>query len=284
MNLFDSLVTEALLSQPEFSDLKIVVEKELLHHDILRILSDYDFLKDLTFIGGTALRVCYNSSRLSEDLDFTGGFDFSRDKFSSMAKHLTEELYEKYRLEVTIKEPVKDIKNVDTWKVKVETRPGKRNLPAQRINIDICALPSYDIQSAALLNFYGVDMGTEGLILQVQSKEEIFIDKLLAFALRPNRIKNRDLWDIVWLHQQSLSPDFELIERKLKDRNIKKKDFVSKFDSRLIELQDNPKMFEDLKKEMMRFLPITKINQTIEKKEYWDFLILLMKDLKEKIS
>jgi predicted nucleotidyltransferase component of viral defense system len=49
------------------------VEKELLHHDILREMSMAGLLKNLTFIGGTCLRACYGSSRLSEDLDFTGG-------------------------------------------------------------------------------------------------------------------------------------------------------------------------------------------------------------------
>ena len=62
----------------------MVVEKELLHHDILRILSKTDLLKNLTFIGGTCLRLCYGGVRLSEDLDFTGGLDFSRSDLSSV--------------------------------------------------------------------------------------------------------------------------------------------------------------------------------------------------------
>jgi len=43
-----------------------------------------------------------------------------------------------------------------------------------------------------LFNPYGVDMGTSGLLLQAQSREEIFVDKLGAFVLRPNRINSRD--------------------------------------------------------------------------------------------
>ena len=57
-----------------------------------------------------------------------------------------------------------------------------------------------------LRNHYGVEMGTSGLILQAQSREEILADKIVALALRPNRIKNRDLWDIVWLKQQGIEP------------------------------------------------------------------------------
>ena len=66
-----------------------------------------------------------------------------------------------------------------------------------------------------LLNHYGVDMGTSGLIIQAQSREEIYTDKIIAFAFRPNRIKYRDLWDILWLHGQGLKPRFKLIPDKL---------------------------------------------------------------------
>jgi predicted nucleotidyltransferase component of viral defense system len=48
-----------------------------------------------------------------------------------------------------------------------------------------------------LRNLYGVDLGTSGLILQAQSREEILADKVVALAWRENRIKNRDLWDIL---------------------------------------------------------------------------------------
>jgi predicted nucleotidyltransferase component of viral defense system len=80
-----------------------------------------------------------------------------------------------------------------------------------------------------LLNHYKVDMGTNGLIIQVQSLEEIYADKLVAFALRLNRIKYRDLWDILWLHQKGLIPRFELIPKKLQDRNYKLDDFLDLF-------------------------------------------------------
>ena len=71
MNLFDRLAEEALRSAPDHAPLRTVVEKELLHHDILREMNSAGLLSSLTFIGGTCLRACYGSARLSEDLDFT---------------------------------------------------------------------------------------------------------------------------------------------------------------------------------------------------------------------
>jgi len=283
MNLFDSLVTEALKKQPNLSTLRVVVEKELLHHDILRILSHHNLLADLTFMGGTALRSCYGGIRLSEDLDFTGGHHFSRDSLSIMGDVLTKKLNEKYGLQVIVSEPLKDINNVDTWKVKIETRPQQKHVAAQRINIDICAIPSYEKKPMMLLNPYGVEMGTSGLIIQTQSREEIYADKLLAFALRPNRIKHRDLWDIVWLHQQGIKPSFGLIPHKLQDRALTKAYFVNLFDQRAQTLLDDKHLELEFKKEMRRFLSTQDINETIEQSNLWAFVIYLIGELKDKL-
>lgn len=141
MSLFEKLVDEAIRGLPQFAPLRVVVEKELLHHDILREMSRAGFLRKLTFIGGTCLRACYGSPRLSEDLDFTGGADFSRETLAELGSVLIERLEIKYGLPVTVGEPVREEGNVDTWKLRVVTRPGRRHLPDQRINIDICALP-----------------------------------------------------------------------------------------------------------------------------------------------
>ena len=283
MNLFDKLVTQALNNQPNLTQLKIVVEKELLHHDILRILSQHGLLSRLTFIGGTCLRSCYGGMRLSEDLDFTGGSDFTKASLSIMSNVLIESLKNKYGLSVNVSEPLKDISNVDTWKIKIETRAEQKHIPAQRINIDICKIPSYDKRPMMLLNPYGVDMGTTGLIIQAQSREEIYADKLIAFALRPNRLKYRDLYDIIWLHQQGIKPRITLIPNKLKDRNCSSIHFLSLFKERQQSLVDNSLMLAEFKREMMRFLPIEQFNQIIAQNNLWEFIVHLITDLGKQI-
>ena len=282
MNLFDKLVTEALKNQPDLVPLRVVVEKELLHHDILRVLSDNNLLKNLTFIGGTCLRSCYRGVRLSEDLDFTGGSDFTRDSLAMMGQTLVKNLNNKYGLFVKVTEPIKDKQNVDTWKIAIETRPEQQHLPSQRINIDICAINSYEKRPMMLLNPYGVDVGTSGLIIQAQSREEIYADKLLAFAFRPNRIKYRDLWDIAWLHGQGLKPRFELIPAKTQDRNTTIEYFLKSFNERKNMLKENSKMALEFKQEIQRFLPVNQI-KTLEQDNLWNFTIYLIEDLGDQI-
>jgi predicted nucleotidyltransferase component of viral defense system len=279
MNLFDKLVGEALKNQPTLSSLRMVVEKELLHHDILRALSDNSLLKDLTFIGGTCLRCCYGGIRLSEDLDFTGGANFNRIMLANMGNILKQSLEEKYGLVVTISEPIKDKNNVDTWKIKIETRPHQKDIPAQHINIDICAISSYEKQPMLLLNPYQVDMGTSGLIIQAQSREEIYADKLVAFALRPNRLKYRDLWDIMWLHGLGIKPRLELIPLKIDERHQKLEDFFQAFTERQQSLVQNKKLIEEFKHEMQRFLPFEQATKFLAQDNFWDFIAYLLGDL-----
>ena len=284
MSLFDSLVDEALRNQRELAPLRTVIEKELLHHDILRVLSGAGLLTNLTFIGGTCLRACYGSNRLSEDLDFTGGADFTRDQLATMGEVLVQGLKDKYGLHVDVVAPVRDEGNVDTWKLKVVTRPERRDIPAQRINIDVCAIPSYDRRPLMLRNHYEVEMGTSGLILQAQSCEEIFSDKLVAFALRPNRIKNRDLWDLGWLHQKGIKPSLNLVELKLADHRADTQNYLNAFTARVNSLTTDPKVVKDFQNEMNRFLPNYIVNETVLTHDFWIYLSGLLSSYLHEVS
>lgn len=276
MNLFDQLVKEALRNQQALAPLQAVVEKELLHHDILREMGGAGLLAGLTFMGGTCLRACHGSSRLSEDLDFTGGADFSRDTLSALADVLVDRLRRKYGLHIEVDEPIRETGNVDTWKLKVQTRPAQRDLPAQRINIDICAIPSHAPRPMMLRNVYGIDMGTGGLILQAETREEIFADKLVAFALRPNRLKNRDLWDMAWLHQQGVVLPLALLPLKLADHRCNRLDFLELLNQRSQALQNDPKLHVDFRHEMRRFLPSALVSETVEQFDFWSYLTTFM--------
>ncbi len=72
---FNELV-DSIVIEKDYGANRPVVEKELLHYDILYALSATGLLKHITFQGGTSLRLCYGSNRFSEDLDFAGGRDF----------------------------------------------------------------------------------------------------------------------------------------------------------------------------------------------------------------
>ena len=172
MSLFDQLVDEALKNRRDLAPLRMVVEKELLHPDILRVLSHAGMLAWLTFIGGTS-----------------------------------------------------------------------------------------------------------GLILKAESREEIFADKLVAFALRPNRIKHRDLWDLAWLHQQGVKPHIDLVPVKLSDHRCAEQDFLRLLEERRLSLAAVPEVAIEFRKEMRRFLPADLVAQTVDQADFWTYLTGLIDDL-----
>jgi predicted nucleotidyltransferase component of viral defense system len=275
MSLFDRLVDEALRATPDLAPLRAVVEKELLHHDILREMGAAGMLSRLTFIGGTCLRACHGSPRLSEDLDFAGGTGFSHKSLADLGRILVDRLETKYALKVNVTEPVRDTA-VDTWKLTVVTRPGRRDLPPQKIHIDISAVPGHDRRPMMLRNTYGVDMGTTGLILQTESREEILADKVVALAFRPNRIKNRDLWDIAWLRQRGVELPASLLPIKIADHRRTPVEFASQLRERLADLKTNSATRKAFVAEMQRFLPPRLADETLSRDDFWTYLVDLL--------
>jgi hypothetical protein len=124
-----------------------------------------------------------------------------------------------------------------------------------------------------LRNLYGIDLGTSGLILQAQSREEILADKIIALAFRDNRVKNRDLWDIAWLVQQGVVLPAHLIPLKIQDHHRTDAEFRRLIEERLKALKEQPTMRSDFIAEMRRFLPAATVRGTLENAGYWDFLI-----------
>ncbi|TVQ20229.1 MAG: nucleotidyl transferase AbiEii/AbiGii toxin family protein [Spirochaetaceae bacterium] len=283
MSRFDALVSEALLSRPDLVGLRAAVEKELLHHDILREMGQAGLLRDMVFIGGTCLRLCYGSPRLSEDLDFTTAIDpdVIPGHLSRLARTLEGSLHEKYQLPVEVSDPKHEAGLVRTWKVRITTRPERPDLPAQRIHIDVQALPARDPQPMLPRNPYRVEMGTAGLILSASSLAEILADKLIAIALRSNRIKWRDLWDVAWLVQHDVAVSRSLIEQKAADRGRSLATIAKLVADRVTAAAGDRASFIG---EIERFLPPGELRDAAADPRHWEYLMRLVPTLVRPIS
>lgn len=272
------LINQVLANNPDYVGLENVLEKEVLHHDIMLVLHKEGILQHLTFIGGTSLRLCYNSSRLSEDLDFTAGFDFNPNKFDGLEKRLEEHLQTKYNINVIARKPKSSNFGTSTWKITLEKFPDRKDLPSQKMHIDICALPSFDIEHRPIMDHYHINSPMAGLPIPVQSMAEILADKMIAFAYRERRIKPRDVWDIVWLKQQGIEQRYDLITKKLEARGKENKDFIEKINQHLGLLQKDETTKTDFYNEMSRFLPIEIAKRTLENNNFWSYLVLSVGD------
>ena len=144
--------------------------------------------------------------------------------------------------------------------------------------MDICALPSYDVRPMTLRNLYEVDLGTSGLILRAESREEILADKLIALAFRENRLKNRDLWDIAWLTQRGVELPVDLIPKKVRDHGRTDDEFAGSLSGRIEHLGSEGAR-TDFLKEMRRFLPSATVEETLQQEDHWQWLRGVVVDL-----
>ncbi len=271
-------------ANPEYAAITPVIEKEILHHDIMDVLVKQGVLQQLSFIGGTSLRMCYNSARLSEDLDFNGGHDFKPSDFDGLESEIQHYIQHKYETEVWVSKPNAD-KQSDTssWKISIVKEANRPDLPRQKMHIDVCAIPSFDVEKRTLINHYNIVVPTEGLLVPVQSLQETLADKFIALAYRARRIKPRDIWDIVWIKQRGVALSQVLVTKKLDARQKEKQDFIAALERQLNRLLTDNEVQTDFIMEMSRFIPGQIKARTLDNPDYWHYVKTEVRDLAEQL-
>ncbi len=84
------------------SHMRLVIEKELLHYDIIFALSQAGLLPDLVFQEGACLRLFYGSNRFSEDLNFAGDCNSSSQRLLEIKDAVESHLGSRYGLIVSV--------------------------------------------------------------------------------------------------------------------------------------------------------------------------------------
>ena len=272
---FDALVDRAM-RDPHVARMAPVVRKELLHYDILFSLHRSGILGDLVFQGGTSLRLCYGSGRYSEDLDFVGGREFSSAALKDMKNCLEDYLGARYGLEVMVKEPPAlreepdhAALKVDKWQISIVTSPGRRNLPRQRIKIEVINIPAYTREVLPLKkNHPYLPDGYDDILITVESLDEIMADKLVSLAAS-ERMRHRDIWDLAWLRQQGAFIQPDLVESKIDDYSVSGyPDMVDNIIEKCPSIIDG-ELFQN---QMRRFLPADIYERTLDQDRHREAL------------
>lgn len=221
---FASLVERAM-SAGGHAQMRPVIEKELLHYDILFALDQAALLDQLTFQGGTALRLCYGSPRFSEDLDFVSGCSPDRHRLQAMKSCVADYLGARYGLEVSVREPRELTAppqtrrvGVHRWQIRIVTAPERRDVPKQMIKIEVAEVPAYTrVPQLLRRNYDFLPDGYSDLIILAESLDEIVADKLVSLVDCTSHVRHRDIWDLHWLRQQGAKIDPALIRNKIRD-------------------------------------------------------------------
>nr|WP_221188419.1 nucleotidyl transferase AbiEii/AbiGii toxin family protein [Halomonas cerina] len=265
------------MADPGRQAMRPVIEKELLHFDILFALDREGLLDTLTFQGGTSLRLCHGAPRFSEDLDFVGDRDFKRQDVAHLKECIEDYVSRRYRLDVTVKPPSELRRDptyaeirVDKWQVAVVTSPARPDLPKQRIKLEIANIPAYSREAHSVQVHYPfLPDGYSDLLVITESLDEILADKLISLVNTQRYVRHRDIWDLQWLKQQGATPDLELVKHKIHDYNVQ--DYVGKTHD-MIERLPGIIAGEAFHNEMTRFLPAATLDRTLRNAKFADFL------------
>lgn len=282
-NILNAL-TDRAMQDRQVAHMRAVIQKELLHYDILYCLEQAGLLSGLVFQGGTSLRLCYGADRYSEDLDFAGGQDFSSAKFAMLKERVETHVRGRYGLEVNVKEPKPDKNepgrsgvNVHQWRVSVVTDPGHRDVPMQRIHIEIANVPAYTSEVRKLqANYEFLPDGYADLLVVVESLDEIMADKLLALAASQKRVRHRDIWDLAWLRQRGADVQPELVGRKIADYGVE--GYPALLDS-LIERAPDIIAGKAFRDQMKRFLPEDQYQRSLANPSFERYLTATIGEL-----
>ena len=283
---FDEL-TALAMSGPGRAHMRPVIQKELLHYDILYSLDNAGLLDRLTFQGGTSLRLCHGSPRYSEDLDFVGGEDFSNRKLEPIKDCIERYIGGRYGLEVSVREPqdlrggreYADLK-IDKWQVTVTTDPGHNDIPRQRVKIEVASLNAYSREPRAVqLNYEFLPEGYGDTIVLTESLDEVMADKLVSLVNTTGYVRNRDIWDLRWLKQRGAQPRTEWVRNKVRDYRIDNYE-----DKLALMLERLPEIIQGdvFQREISRFVPLDVAERTIGKSKFKQLLTVEVSDLLER--
>jgi predicted nucleotidyltransferase component of viral defense system len=249
--------------------------KEAIHLHLLSAMSDAGILRHAVFQGGTALRLCYNGERYSEDLDFVcgkSGSYFSDVEFKELIETALETTKKTLSRDfgiasdrISLKKPehpdlVKQTPvTVAAWQIIVPVEATPR-APKSRIKIEFANVPAYETKPVPVRATPGL-VQVQDIILIAETPNEIMADKAVALTAR-EALKYRDVWD-VWYLQNKLgaSADRDVVHKKLADYGTI--DPAAKAEKRLAELSKEATARAFLG-EMKRFLPsrrVTEISQ-----------------------
>lgn len=280
---FDALV-ELAVGQGGTNSMRPVIEKELLHYDILYALDEARLLDNLVFQGGTSLRLCRDSNRYSEDLDFAGGRDFSSKMLVEMKEVIERYIGNRYGLEVTVKEPnslKKDPKyaelKIDKWQIAVVTSPEQKHLAKQKIKLEVANIPAYTKEPLPLgRNYDFLPDGYSSTLVYTESLDEVMADKIISLPATQKYVRHRDVWDLVFLQRKGAKLDLDLVNKKIEDYKIE--GFLEMLDSRINSLKEI--VYGDaFSKEMERFLAQDVFDATLATDKFKAYMLATLTNI-----
>lgn len=183
--------------------------KEYLQYKILNIIFNSSYAGKLAFLGGTALRIIYGSTRFSEDLDFDN-FNLSGEEFADLGDIIQKDLaLEGFETEVNT--VTRNAYRIRIRIPKLLFDLGLSAMSTHKIFIQVDTAPHnfQYIPEKPLLNKFDV-------FTQINAvPKDLLLSQKICASVNRKRIMGRDFFDIVFLHGIGAKPDFVYLKKNI---------------------------------------------------------------------
>ncbi len=202
------------------------VLREYLQYKILEIIYKTDYGRKMSFLGGTAIRICYDGFRFSEDLDFDN-IDLSQDDFEEMTNEIKKEL-EYLGCKIELRNVYKGAYHSYIKFSNILQESGLSNYQDEKIMIQIDGVEKsfdYKVDNYLLSKF---DVFKEINVTPI----DIILSQKVGAVFGRRRMKGRDFYDITYLMSKT-DFNFNFLEEKLNIKNKKelKQELLKKLES-----------------------------------------------------
>ena len=207
---------------------------EYIQYELLGSLFKQKHSEMMSFMGGTAVRIIYDSQRFSEDLDFDNfGLDFK--DFAAMLEHATADMRHKdFAVEIRMVEKLAYHCYVKFPDILYKNKLSRLSNEKLLIRVDAMHKDRFVEPRMVTLDKFNVFQK-----IKVNPPEIILAQKIIAFF---ERKKGRDLFDMSYLFSIVREPDYNYLEH----RGINRSDLLEKMLKRLKEF-DLTKMADDVR-------------------------------------
>jgi len=200
---FENLLSEYPVHLRQFDR---AILREYLQYKILEIISDSDIGSKLFFIGGTAIRILYDSQRFSEDLDFDN-VNLTDEEFYQAVNYIKERL-ELLGFEVDL--DASKNKTIYHYKIRFPGIYHKYKLSGHKeetimIKVDSEKQKFDYLPETKLLNKFEVLTS-----IKTPAKDVLLSMKMNAFF---DREQGRDIYDIIFMSSKT-KPNYDFLAEK----------------------------------------------------------------------
>ena len=229
--------------------------KEELQFYVLNFIYHHPEYSEWIMYGGSALRIIHGLDRMSVDLDFEVSHAITKKFLGGLENEIEEHFKNTYGV------------GSDFLTIKITTGRGlllkfhvgeelSFGHPSKQVHIKIDL--NHFVASKTVHERRPINQDQLSFVIVTYNRSALMASKLAAIFLREERgidkntydYKGRDIYDLLWYMKDKITPDFDYLNAKLKERGKTVPDIRTLFDTLTTDLLNYEKMDDCLKEDL----------------------------------